>query len=108
MDSKLSSRLTKLARQIRLLEKAEQEALTLDAGEKIVFSELFLKTAGTVADREARVYASKAWREYSAGHVTAKVAVNKARRLLDLLDKSYQSEYLTYKLESSAIRRGVE
>ncbi len=108
MDSKLSLRLTKLARQIRTLEKAEHLSLTLEAGEKIVFSEMYLKTAGTVADREARVYASAKWKEYVSGQVAAKVDYNKQKRLYELLDKSFTAEHATYKIEAVAIKRGLE
>lgn len=109
MDSTLAQRLTNLARQITRLEKVERESLIIDSQEKTIFSELFLKQqTGSIAEKEARVYASKEWIEFARGQVAAKVEYNKAKRLYELQDKAYLAEHLTYKVESAAIGRGVE
>lgn len=108
MDQRLSSRLTKLARQIKILEEAERASMLIDTHEKILFSELFLTFKGSIAEREALVYATPQWQEFVKGQVDANVAYNKAKRYYELLDRAYLSEYATYKIEHHAIVRGVE
>lgn len=108
MDQRLSSRLTKLARQIKILEEAERASMLIDTHEKILFSELFLTFKGSIAEREALVYATPQWQEFVKGQVNANVEYNKAKRYYELLDKAFQAEYLSFKIDSQAISRGVE
>ena len=109
MDNELSKRLTKLARQINILEVAEKVALTLDANEKTIFSKLLLSVTGSsISTREAKVYVSLEWREFLVAQTNARVEYNKAKRYYELLDKAYLAEHLTYKVQAHAIGRGVE
>lgn len=108
MDNRLAGRLSKLSKQIEALKQAEEKSLMLDAHEKVLFSSLFLQYTGSVAEREARAYATDEWKNFAKGQALAKVEMNMARRQFELIDKAFQSEYLTYKIEATAIQRGVE
>lgn len=108
MDKKLLDRLNKIDTHIRDLKEIESRCLELEASEKTLYAQLFLKAEGkSVAEREARVYASDEWVEFTRALVEAKTEYNYGRRLLDLKMKAYDGEHLTYKVETSAIQRGV-
>jgi hypothetical protein len=106
MDSRLSERLKKWHERIESLTETEATYLRLEASEKTLFSQLFLEAEGTsVAEREAKAYSSPEWTDFKRGLAEAKSAYNSEKRKLELSVKAYESEYLTYKLESEAVRR---
>lgn len=108
MDSRLKERLEKLATRIEKLKSIEREALFLDAHKKVMFSQLYLKAHGkNVAEKEANVYASQEWIEFINGYVEAQTAYNEAKRLYELNMNAYLAEHATYKVEASAIQKGV-
>lgn len=104
-DERLRKRLGAIQKQIDLLKVAEEVFLNLDASKKSQYAVLYLQTKGTVAEREALVYRSDDWKEFSTGLVQAEVAYNSERRRLDLQMKAFDAEYLTYKIENGAINR---
>ena len=106
MDSRLRERLDRWHTQIESLKDEELECLSLEAQEKGVYSGLFLKAAGkTVSDREALAYASEEWKNFQIHLVEAKTKYHHAKRELDFKQKAFEAEYLTYKIESDAIRK---
>lgn len=107
MDKKLQARLTKIAKQIEALKPIEETFLNLEASEKMLFAQLFLTKIGSIEEKKNLVYDSKEWRDFSKGFVQSRVMLNEARRLLELQDKAYMAEYLEYKIENEAIKRGV-
>lgn len=106
MDRRLEERLEKLADQIDKVREAEHAFLQLEASRKPLYSQLFLGAEGkNVAEKEAHAYHSKDWRDFAAGLVEAESAFNHERRRYELQLKAFDSEYLTYKIEESVIRR---
>jgi hypothetical protein len=106
MDTRLEERLTKLSEQIDRLKKAELSFLTLDAHKKVMAAQLFIQADGkNVAEREANVYSSQAWKDFAAGLVEAESAFNHERRRYELQLKAYDAEHLSLKTETPVIRR---
>lgn len=105
MDDKLRGRLLKIENQIKTLRNAEEKFLNLDASKKSIYAMLYLNTKGTVAERDAIVHNSDAWKEFSSGLVQAEVNFNAEKRKLELQMKAFDAEYLTYKVEAGAINR---
>lgn len=108
MDSRLEERLRKWHEQLEKVQKCERVCFELEASEKSFFSELFLHAEGkSIAEREARAYTQDEWIKFAKGLAQAKSDYNHERRLLELKQKSFESEYLTYKLEHDAVRRSA-
>lgn len=108
MDSRLKERLNKIGQRIDQLKKVEKEALFLEAHKKVLYSQLFLKAKGkSIAEREANVYASQDWQEFISGLIEAQTNYNEAKRLYELNQNAYLAEHATYKIEASAIQKGV-
>lgn len=106
MDQRLNERLEKLADQIDKLRDAEKVFLELDAHKKVLAAQLYLKAEGkSVAEKEALVYASGDWVNFSIGLVEAESAFNHERRRYELQLKAYDAEHLTLKTEVPVIRR---
>jgi len=106
VDQRLNDRLEKLADQIDILRLAEEAFLELDAHKKVLAAQLFLKAEGrSVAEKEAVVYASQDWINFTLGHVQAESAFNHERRRYELQLKAYDAEHLTLKTETPVIRR---
>lgn len=93
-------------KQIHELEGVEAKALTLDASEKALYSDLFLRAEGkTVAEKEAWVYTRKEWKEFKLGQVAATTLYNKGKRELSLNQKRFDAEYLKQKIEYELAHR---
>ena len=109
MIDTLSHRLRAMDKVIEDLAKAEEAFLNLEASEKPLYAVLYLKTKGTVGEREAQVYASPDWDNLTKALVPAKIEVQKLKRKLELNFKAFDAEYLSQKIDSNAIRsqRGV-
>ena len=103
MDTRLADRLRKIHEQIERLEDVEELYLNLKASERGKFGLLFMKTQGTVAEREAQVHTDADWIEFSKALVTAEVQFHKAKRMLDLMHKAYDAEHLSCKVENKTI-----
>lgn len=106
MDLQLQERLTRWHKHIDQLKKIEAEYFSLEASEKHLFSRLFLESEGkNIAEREANAYGSSEWKQFKEGLAEAKSAYNTSRRELDLKIKAFEATYITYKLESEAVRK---
>lgn len=107
MDSRLEERLIKWHEQIEVLEHAEREYLAALAEEKTIEGSIYLVTSGkTVDERKSQTYSSKEWGEFKADLANKEVSYRRERRLLELKIKAYEAEYLEYKLENEAIKKG--
>lgn len=70
-------------------------------------AQLFLKADGkNVAEKEAQVYASQDWIDFSRGLAEAQSKYNHERRRYELRIKAYDAEHLTMKVEAPVIKRG--
>lgn len=105
MDSKLRARLEKLEEQHHVLCPIVEMLKELEANEKPLFSKLFLQTKGTVAEREAMVYASEDWVNFSRGLNDVKAQFINEQRWFEIRQKAYDAEHLTLKTEVPVIRR---
>lgn len=108
MDLKLRNKLNQIEEHLAVLKTAESHFLYLDAHRKVLAAQLFLKADGkNVAEKEAQVYASSDWIEFSKGHAQAESDFNHQRRVHELLLKKYDGEHLSLKTEAPVIRRQV-
>ena len=105
MDCKLEERLRRWHEQIEKIEPIEKRYLELSANQKPLLSRLFLTGNGTQKEREATAYINPEWKIFSDGLVEAEISFNKEIRLLELKKKSFEAEYLTYKIENEATRQ---
>lgn len=105
MDKKLHRQLSLIQNRIDELKEAEEVFLNLEASKKAQFAVLYLKTKGTVAERDALVHSSADWKAFSTGLVQAEVEYNSKKRRLELQMKAFDAEYLTFKVENNAINR---
>lgn len=107
MDSQLESKLRKWHKQIEVLENIEGQYFELDATEKSLEGALYLKAEGkTVDERKARAWSSEEWKAFKLSLAEKKKEYLKEKRILELVIKSYEASYLSYKLENDAIKRG--
>lgn len=119
MDLILKQKLNQIDIQIEELAKVENDFLTLEAHKDVLFSEMYRKTTSvhaeldhkiskrTQADREAEVYDSPPWTQFSKCLAEQHALFNKERRKYELALKEFDAEYLSYKLNHQAIQRGV-
>lgn len=106
MDQILHNSLDRWHKQIQTLKEVEENCYQLDASEKPLFAQLFLKTEGAnVKERESKVYASNEWTNFSKALSTLKSNLNHERRLLALKQKAYDAEHITYKIENEGVKR---
>lgn len=106
MDSQLEERLRKWHEQIEILQHVEEDLLTLEASEDSFFSDLVLHSeASSVAMKEHEAYANEKWKVFSRGLAVAKSQYNYQKRLLELKMKTYEAQYLTFKIENEAMRK---
>lgn len=106
MDDRLREKLSEWHKQIDTISETEKEFLTLESAEKPMFASLFLKAEGkTVVERECLAHSNPSWITLQDGLVDAKVRNNRAKRLLELAQASFNAEYLQYKMEGEAIQR---
>lgn len=107
IDQLLRDSLVRIYNQIEQLSKTENTHANLSATEKVLFAELFLKTEHTknLETRKNEVYASKDWRDFAKGLAVAESDRNKERRKYELLLKVFDAEYLSFKIDHSAINR---
>jgi len=108
MDQRLSERLNKIAEQIEVLAKIERAFLYLDAHRKVLFAQIYLKTEGkNTMERESKTYASEDWKSFVQGHSDTQALYNEAKRRYELKLNAYYGELAQYKVEASAIKKGV-
>lgn len=107
MDSRLKERLSKIHKQIDALFEMEKLAGELEATEKTLFAQLFLKTdsQSSVEVRKNTVYASKDWRDFTKGLILAQAQRNKERRVLELMERAFQVEYAEFKIEHETLKK---
>ena len=107
MDSQLEEALDKAEEHVKkTLKAAEKNFFFLKAHKDILYSRLLLgMKEGTLAVKEAQVYTSKEWIDFSEGLAGAEVEYLELRRLYELLLKRFDASYLSLKLESPLIKR---
>ena len=105
MDIRLESELRKLHEQSELFEKVERDHFKLEAHEDVIWSQLFIRTTGTVAEREASTYACQDWIRFSEGLAESKSRFNQQRRMWEVGLKRFDAEYLSFKIQNEAIKR---
>lgn len=106
MDKRLYGRLSKIEKQIELLKIAEETYLTLEANKEILRAQLFLRAEGkSIAEKEALVFSSKDWIDFSKGLVKAETERNHEKRRYEMRLKAFDAEYTTYKIEAQGISR---
>jgi len=106
IDSQLEDRLTKWHSQIDILSEVERRHLEIDCQKDLLFAAMFLKLKeGSIAEKTAQVHASSEWGSYIQNMTEAKVQWLREKRVLELKMKAYEATYLTYKIESDAIRK---
>ena len=106
MDGQLQKALESWHEHLPVVYEAEELYHNCIASEKHLFSNLFLAQDGkSIAEREAKAYASKEWKHFADGLAEATVRRNASKRQLDLKIKQYEAVYLSAKLEAEAIRR---
>jgi len=92
---------------IDAIKSVDHDALELTASEKTMFGQIYLGVEGkNREEREAKVHTHVDWINFQKGLVEAKVALNHSKRRLELLQKAFDAEYLTVKIEGDAIKRG--
>lgn len=108
MDLKLRNKLNQIEVHLGVLKDAEREFLFLEAHRKVLAGQLFLNAEGrSVAEKEAQVFASQEWIDFSKGLAQAESEFNHQRRMHELLLKKYDGEHLSLKTEAPVIRRQV-
>lgn len=106
MDQRLSERLQKWFDQIKVVESAERVFRALESQEKPLYAQLFLSSMGkTVTERESVAYVHTDWRDFQSGLVEARAAYNRERSILELKQASFNSEYLSSKMDGEAIMK---
>lgn len=106
MDDRLKQRLTRLWEQNDQLKEAEALYLELEANRKPLYSQLFLHAEGkNVAEKEARAYDSKDWRDFMAGLIAAESAFNYEKRKFGILENAFFAEHSSFKLDERSIRK---
>jgi len=105
IDSQLEDRLRRWHEQIDVLHTVEMVHLSLEAQKDSLFGALFLKLEGSIAEKSANVHASDDWVNFIKGMTMAKVEWLKEKRILELKMKAYEATYLTFKIESEAVRK---
>ena len=103
MDSKLQEMASRIEKQIKKLQQAEEILMNLEASEKSLYANLYLDTSGTVAERDARVEINPDWIAFKGAMKDAKVMANREKRMLELFFKAGDWEYGTMKREHAAI-----
>ncbi len=108
MDDSLRDRLIKIDEQTKKLYEVERMFLLLDAHKRVLAAELFIKAEGkNVAEKEALVYSSQDWINFSKGLAEAESSFNYEKRQYELKLKAFDACYLSYKQEGAAIRRSI-
>lgn len=108
MDSRLQECLNKWHSHLDDLRRAESECLSLEGSEKSIFAELFLNVNGkNIAERESGAYSTEEWKNFKDQLVDAKCRYNHKKRVLELIQKEFDAEYLSFKVEADAIRRNI-
>lgn len=106
IDQILKGELARWEAQIEVLKKAESIYFTLDASEKTIFSKIVIRADGnTVSSREAFAYSHPDYVAFKEGLAKAHSDYLHEKRRLDLIIKSFDAYYLTFKLHNEVIRR---
>ncbi len=105
MDSNLRKRLDRLEEQHEKLIPIIQRLKELEHAEKPLWAKLYLGTKGTVAEREAQVYASDDWINFSKALHDAKSDFINEMRFFEIRQKAYDAEHLSLKVEVPVIKR---
>ena len=105
MDSRLRKQLESWRDHITVIQAIEEKFLVLEASEESFEAQLFLKAEGkSIVDRQAIVHADQQWVDFKQGLATAKALYNSSRRTLELKQKAYEAEYLTFKMEGDTLK----
>lgn len=106
IDSRLMERLNRWHSQLEKLANIESKFFSLEASEDSLLSSLTMQQEGkSMAEREMRARGTEEWQQFSQGLAAAKSEYNKERRLLEVIQKAYEAEYLSFKLENEAIKK---
>lgn len=106
MDDALNRRCIKIQNIIDELKTIEERFLNLDASKKTLHAQLYLQAEGkTSTEREAKAYANQEWINFCTVLASEESNYNRTKRMLDLQLKAFDADYLSLKLEHSAIRR---
>lgn len=111
MDDKLKERLLKISNQIQSLYEAEETFLTLDAAKDHKIAKMVQEAPKELTSEVSKVSWVKSqidWYHFRVSLAQAEAEFHKQKHLLDLKFKAYDAEHLTYKVEETAIKRGVE
>ncbi len=105
LDSNLRERLNRLEEQHEKLVPIIALLKELEGNEKTLWAKLYLQTSGTVAEREARVYSSDDWINFSKALQSAKSDFINEMRFFEIRQKAYDAEHLSLKVETPVIKR---
>lgn len=109
IDQLLAERLNAIAKQIEKLVPIEALYMDLAGSKEGLHGVLYLKAEGkTSAEKNAKVYASAEWTALKSAIAAKGAEYNREKRWLEMLFKAYDAAHATFKIESSAIIRGVE
>ncbi len=108
MDERLRTRLQKIQDQIDVLAKIEGQFLYLKAHKDVLYADLFrLSNEKNVASRDAQVYSSQEWKDFSYGLAKTEAEYSKQRRMYELRLKAYDAEHLSFKIEAPVVKRQI-
>lgn len=106
MDSRLGERLQKIAAQIDVLYKAEEDYLTLEAAKEHKLAVIVTASPGTSqAAKDAAAKATTEWLQFRKDLALAEAVFHRERHILELKNNAFQAEYLSFKIEQDAIRK---
>ncbi len=105
MDSNLRERLNRLEEQHEKLAPIIVLLKQLEGEEKSLWGKLYLQVDGTVAEREAKVYSSVDWINFSKVLQAVKSDFINEMRFFEIRQKAYDAEHLSLKVETPVIKR---
>lgn len=111
MDQGLKERLVKVHDQINALYRAEAAFLTMEAAKDHQLAILVTSApleCSSEASKTSWAKAQGTWLRFRTNLAEAEAMFHREKHMLELKLKSYDAEHLTFKIEESAIRRGVE
>ncbi len=109
MDDRLKERLQKIRKQIDAVFKAEGDYLSLDAAKDHKLAKLVIHSRGSSqVARETEARSTEEWGQFRKDLAHAESVFHREKHMLELKNSAFQAEYLNYKIEVAAIKRGVE
>lgn len=108
MHIDLQKRLESIHALIAELKTAEEVYFFQEAHKDVLYSSLFKASiGGSIAEREAGVYVSDSWKNFSKSLASAHATYNEMRRKYELRMKAFDAEYLSVKIDGQIIPRGM-